>query len=54
MTEEPLGNECGDNFEMSDFQLIESCTFWVEGVAMLVFGTFGIVTNLFSIYVFVR
>ncbi len=45
--------DCGD-LDMSDFETVQSCSFWVEGVSMVILGVVAIVTNFLSIYVFTR
>ena len=47
-------DKCGVIFGETEWSQIEACSFYVEGVGMAILGTFAIVTNIFSIYVFVR
>ena len=53
--EEPVNvmnlSQCGQ-LDMEMYSTIESCSFWVEGIAMSVLGFGAIVTNFISIYVF--
>ena len=44
-------SHCGE-LTQEKFNTIQSCTFWVEGVAMSVLGFFAIVTNIISVCVF--
>ena len=44
---------CGELTE-ADFDTINACSFWVEGIAMTVCGIFALITNAISIYVFSR
>ena len=44
---------CGQ-FGDAEFNQIDACGFWVEGVAMTVSGIFALITNAISIYVFSR
>jgi hypothetical protein len=45
--------QCGYlNYEK--FDIIQNCGFWVEGVAMAIFGFSAIVTSAISIYVYTR
>ena len=45
--------KCG-HLDMEKYQAIQNCNFWVEGVAMSVFGFIAIITNSISIYAFSR
>ena len=42
---------CG-HLDVEKYSTIQSCTFWVEGIAMSILGFGAIITNFISIYVF--
>ena len=44
-------SHCG-HLDMDKYSTIQSCTFWVEGIAMSILGFGAIITNIISIYVF--
>ena len=44
-------SHCG-HFDMDKYSTIQSCTFWVEGIAMSILGFGAIITNIISICVF--
>ena len=46
-------SHCG-YLDMEKYSTIQSCTFWVEGIAMSVLGFAAIITNFISILVFSR
>ena len=47
------GLYCG-YIDEDKYRSIENCSFWVEGVAMSVFGFAAIITNGITIYAFSR
>ena len=53
--EEPVNvinlSQCG-HLDVEMYSTIESCSFWVEEIAMSVLGFGAIITNFISIYVF--
>ena len=48
------GEERCGHLNADKYEVIQNCNFWVEGVAMAVFGFIAIITNSISIYAFSR
>ena len=44
--------DCGSPTEESLTQM-QSCGYYVEGISLAVLGSFAILTNIFSIYIFI-
>ena len=44
--------DCGSPTEESLTQM-QSCGYYVEGVSLAILGSFAILTNIFSIYIFI-
>lgn len=47
----PLTNSQCCSMRSNDFALVDTCTFWIEGVFIVLIGSFGILGNLLSISV---
>ena len=45
--------DCGSLSEEA-FEQMQQCGFYVEGISLAILGSFAILTNIFSIYVFLR
>ena len=46
-------SECGTGID-DDFRQMESCGYYMEGVALAILGVFAILTNIFTLYIFLR
>ena len=45
--------DCGSITEEA-YKQMESCGYYVEGVSLAILGAFAILTNIFTLYIFLR